>query len=157
VGNGDIGRYPPSWQANTHMGLRCGFKVRFIVSTNDGYVPTRLYVQSPELPASLDSINVGGGVRLGELMKFVKAVTELESIKPRFLESNAVLSYALTQKRRENDGETKLTLISLPDAVKSWLARKGFDEDDMQKLEQIAGGITAGILHQKPTEPEIPR
>jgi len=132
-------------QQTRALTLRCGYQYDFFVSKDDGSISTRLYIRCPELPMDLRSIKLDAAVRLSELLKFVTSLTGLTSMKPYVMESSTVLAFIIRERQRENLGGPKLSLDDLDGAVKSWLNRKGFENDDMKKLEEIGGGVISGL------------
>jgi hypothetical protein len=142
---GEVTRDPR--QADTHVCLRCGYKFQFIVSQDDGKVPMRLYLRGPELPANAKSILINSGIRTSECLKLLKVLTGIETIRPFFAESLGAFHKVIAIRSKENAGDPKLTRYTLPASLKSWITRKGFNEEDLRRLEEIAGsdGIIGGL------------
>lgn len=133
-------------QSSRYLTLRCGYQLEFFVSQDDGHVPTRLYIRCPELPANVYSINMSKALMISELFKFVATLTGLTNIRPYFMESSSVLFGIVKARNQENSGGEKTTLAELNVSFKLWLRRKGFEDKDMEKLEQVGQGIIQGLI-----------
>src|SRR6266699_324602 len=83
---------------------------------------------------------------MSELFKLIAVITGLTTIKPYFMESSTVLASIVKQRRWENLDNTKMTPNNLEDGLKAWFSQKGFRDNDMVKVEEVAGGITQGMI-----------
>lgn len=133
-------------QATDFITLRSGYRFRFIVSKHDGHIPTRLYIRCPELPNSLYSSQFGSANRLCEVLKLVSVLVGFRNTRPYFMESSTAVATIVRLRRRENDGALSVTLSDLDPGLRLWLNRIGFRDTDMEKLEEVGGGIVQGIM-----------
>jgi hypothetical protein len=104
-------------QGSQKLTLRKRHRVPFLVSTSDGGIPTRLYIQFPELPATPESLNLWDAVRMGEMLKFVQAIARLSGITPYFTESTSIIKYVSLQRRAKNEGAPKVLLVGAPEGI----------------------------------------
>lgn len=142
---------------NNFLLLNRAFNYRFWVSKNDGAVAKRLYIECPALPAGPHSIDMQGAIHLCTLFKFIRAILGLNGIRPHVVESGSVLASILRLRSHQKLGYPAVTLQNLDLGIKTWLLRKGFNDDDMARLKQVAGDIVTGLimlLHVLPWSPK---
>lgn len=70
-----------------------------------------------------------------------------ERIRYTFWDSACFFASLLSQARLENEGVVEpLSSTDLAPIFRNWLSYKHFTDDDIKDLEQIAGGMTRGLL-----------
>ncbi|KAI4593066.1 hypothetical protein KJ359_010153 [Pestalotiopsis sp. 9143b] len=85
--------------------------------------------------------------RLSEAIKFAAFVAGLSGIRSYFIESSTAVGSILRSLRAERVGHATLTTQTMDDSVRLWLGRKGLgDSKDVEKLEEIAGSLSRGLL-----------
>lgn len=133
-------------QAWRYLQLRCGYRVEYIVSQEDGHVPKRLYIRCPEMPADIHSIPANKALMISEIFKCAAAIVGLKNVRPYFMETSCVLFGIVRARKQENDGHKVFGRSDLDTSFLTWLFRKGFTEDDVDNLERAGGGIIQGLV-----------
>lgn len=113
-----------------------------------GAAPERiLCIQCPQLPSQIWSIGGEHAAKVSEAVKFASLLTNLDGIRPYFLEGSSALGVILRQREREKQGAPKMTTETLDDGLYLWLCRKGFsDIQDIRRLEEICGSLMQGLV-----------
>ncbi|CEL04692.1 hypothetical protein ASPCAL05818 [Aspergillus calidoustus] len=107
----------------------------------------RLYIRIPELPAEIWSNEPKHSVKLAEALRFGINILGLKNLRPYFFESSSVMWFILGQARRERLGELPMTVETVDEGIKLWLARKGLGEkEDLEKIEYLGGSLSRGLL-----------
>ncbi|TPX17021.1 uncharacterized protein E0L32_012331 [Thyridium curvatum] len=142
----NIVRHLPRVSRQKDLELR-GFKYPLYVM-DTGPLAKRLFVRCPKIPADRRSMMNTMACRLCEALRFAISIVDIRDIRPYFLESSSILGHILSIAKNEKAGTAApLTTSTLDGALKVWLARKGFEkEEDIRRLEQLAGSLSAGLL-----------
>lgn len=108
----------------------------------------RLYLRCPQLSMVPGSASSQDSIRLAEVIKFAVNLMGTVGIRPYFVESSSILGLILARLRKGRLGEAPLmTFDTIDPVLRFWLAREGFtDDEDVRKLEELAGSLTRGLL-----------
>lgn len=90
---------------------------------------------------------VGKVAALCGISKCSGLITKTEQLTAYFLQSSTALSFMYLQRALEELGYPRMTTETLEFSTKVYLAKKGVsDNEDIRKLENLAGYLTCGLV-----------
>ncbi|KAH8787781.1 hypothetical protein F5883DRAFT_656987 [Diaporthe sp. PMI_573] len=109
---------------------------------------SRLFIAGPE-PPNVGSKGKSGNAKLTATRNTfgLTAAVSGERIRNTFWDSACFFASLFSQARLANEGvEEPLSSTDLAPVFRNWLSYKHFTDNDIKDLEQIAGGMTRGLL-----------
>lgn len=113
----------------------CDFQIYLDSSSSS----PRLYVYAPEMNRAVSFSKWLHLRRIDIIIRFAVVITNTEQVRNGIFERRGMLCQLIAQAGRERQGDAIMTIDTMNGDLKCWLYRKGIVEDDIRKVEQVAG------------------